>query len=173
LSKSSITDFRILGIDPGLATTGFGVIKICSEELQAVEFGCFHTKNIFSLAERLNQIRIDFTKIIAEYRPNVVAVEKIFFAKNVKTAGSVWQARGVILAEAISKNLPVFEYSPNEIKMVVTSFGHADKLQVKTMLKSILKLSAFPAPDDAADALAAAVCYYYSERAKRVVNGKL
>jgi crossover junction endodeoxyribonuclease RuvC len=152
---------RIFGLDPGLATTGFAALEITDQELKVLTFGCIRTSARMPLPERLRQIQEDFASLLKEYHPDSVAVEKIFFAKNVKTAGAVWQSRGALLAEAVRLGLPVFEYSPNEIKVAVTSDGHADKLQVQTMLKIILNLKAIPTPDDAADALATALCCHY------------
>lgn len=153
---------RILGIDPGTATTGFGIIEITGRNLELLDFGCIKTSQLLSSADRLHQIAEDFKNIIQQWHPNMCAVEKIFFAKNIKTAIKVAEARGVILQNAQKWNLDIYEYSPSEIKIAVTSDGKADKKQVQKMVQLILKLNFIPEPDDAADALAIAICHAQS-----------
>ena len=149
----------ILGIDPGLATTGYGVIqKENNGDFKIICNGIIATeaKQIFS--ERLKEIHQQLDKIIKKYKPNKIAVEELFFCKNVKTALSVGHARGVIVLTASQNNLPVFEYTPLQIKQAVASYGRADKKQVQSMVKILLNLKEVPKPDDAADALAVAIC---------------
>ena len=149
----------ILGIDPGLATTGYGVIqKENNGDFKIICNGIIATeaKQIFS--ERLKEIHQQLDKIIKKYKPNKVAVEELFFCKNVKTALSVGHARGVIILTASQNGLPVFEYTPLQIKQAVASYGRADKKQVQSMVKILLNLKEDPKPDDAADALSVAIC---------------
>lgn len=147
----------ILGIDPGTAATGYGLVKKQSE-LKAIDYGCIKTSPNFSTAERLKQTHQQITKLIKKYKPNIVAVEDIFFFKNLKTAIKVSQARGVALLTASQMKIPVAEYTPLQIKQAVTSYGRADKTQVQKMVKILLGLKEIPRPDDAADALAVAIC---------------
>lgn len=150
---------RILGIDPGTATTGFAIIEVDRKEMRLIDFGCIKTSRQMNAADRLHQIAQDIEKIIREGKPSVCVVEKIFFSKNVKTAIQVAEARGVILQHARHSHLEVFEYTPTEIKTSVTGDGTADKIQMQKMLQIIFKLNSLPKPDDAADAIAAAVCH--------------
>jgi len=148
----------ILGIDPGTAATGYGVIEKTSVKLEFICSGCIRTKANLPISERLNEIDQQLTKIIKKHRPERVAVEDIFFSKNLKTAVAVSQAKGVILARAARMRIPVIEFTPLQIKQAVTSYGRADKTQVQKMVKLLLSLKEIPQPDDAADALAAAIC---------------
>jgi len=148
----------ILGIDPGIATTGFGVIKIEKNKLNLVDYGCIKTMAGAPHALRLRQINQDLQTIIKKYRPKVVAVEKLFFCNNVKTALVVGEARGVVMLTLCQNNLPIHEYTPLQIKQAVSAYGKADKKQVQKMVKLLLKMDKIPKPDDAADALAAAIC---------------
>ena len=147
----------ILGIDPGTATTGYGVIEK-DNNLKMIDYGCIITTTDYSTAERLNIIDKELSKIIKKYKPDKIAVEDIFFFKNVKTVIKVSQARGVILARAAKTKIEVIEYTPLQIKQAVTSYGRADKNQVQQMVKLLLNLKQTPKPDDAADALATAIC---------------
>ena len=147
----------ILGIDPGTAITGYGVIKKDSC-LKMIDYGCIETSSNHSTAERLNILDKRLVKIINKYKPDKIAIEDIFFFKNVKTAIKVSQARGVILSRAAKTKKEIIEYTPLQIKQAVTSYGRADKSQVQKMVKLLLKLKELPKPDDAADALAAAIC---------------
>ncbi|HEX9664439.1 MAG TPA: crossover junction endodeoxyribonuclease RuvC [Patescibacteria group bacterium] len=148
----------ILGIDPGVATTGYGIIEKIVSQLTLIDYGCILTKAKTPLPERFQTIHQELKKIIKKYNPSVVAVEELFFFKNVKTALIVGQARGVVLLTAIQKNLPVYEYTPLQVKQATTTYGRADKQQVQQMVKAILNLKEIPKPDDAADALAVAIC---------------
>ncbi|MFN8632169.1 MAG: crossover junction endodeoxyribonuclease RuvC [Chloroflexota bacterium] len=148
----------VLGIDPGTARTGYGLVRRDGSRLAALDFGCLETLPDRELPERLLLIHRAVTELIAEHRPAVVGVERLFFNKNVQTAFAVGQARGVVLLAAAQAGLPVYEYGPHEVKMAVTGYGRAPKDQVQRMVQMILGLPAIPHPDDAADALAVAVC---------------
>lgn len=148
----------VLGIDPGTARTGYGLVRRDGSRLAALDFGCLETVPDRELPERLLIIHRAVGELIAEHRPAVVGVERLFFNKNVQTAFAVGQARGVVLLAAAQAGLPVYEYGPHEVKMAVTGYGRAPKDQVQRMVQMILGLSAVPHPDDAADALAVAVC---------------
>ncbi|MDD4443905.1 MAG: crossover junction endodeoxyribonuclease RuvC [Patescibacteria group bacterium] len=148
----------ILGIDPGIADTGYGVIENTSGKLKCLAYGSIKTKAHETLSSRLLILNQELEKIILKYRPQRVAIEKLFFNKNVKTALIVGQARGVVMLTISKHNLPICEYTPSQIKQAVSSYGQADKKQVQKMVKLILNLEEIPRPDDAADALAAAIC---------------
>lgn len=147
----------ILGIDPGLATTGWGVIEKKNNSLLPLAYGTITTETKYSLSERLSQIYSEVNQIIKKYSPNLVAVEELFFCKNTKTAIAVGQARGVILLAINKTKISLKEFTPLEVKQAVTSWGGADKTQVQKMVKTILDLKKIPQPDDAADALAIAI----------------
>ena len=154
----------ILGLDPGLATTGWGIVKKEKNCILHVAHGTITTGTSHEFAERLKEIHEQINKIIKKYKPQTVAVEDIFFCKNVKTALKVGQARGVILLTAMLNKLPVHEYTPLQVKQAATSYGRADKKQVQEMVKVLLQLKSVPKPDDAADALAIAICCGHSVR---------
>jgi crossover junction endodeoxyribonuclease RuvC len=148
----------ILGVDPGLATTGFGVINNDKNKPSLIAYGCILTKCGIPHAERLKHISEELKKIIKKYQPNAIAVEQLFFYNNAKTAFAVGEARGVIILTACQNRLPIFEYTPLQVKQAVSAYGKADKLQVQKMVKLLLNLKEIPKPDDAADALAIAIC---------------
>ena len=148
----------ILGIDPGTAATGYGLIKKIKNEIKCLDYGCIETNPGNSPALRLKELEEKLKKIIKKYNPDVAAVEDIFFFKNLKTAMKVSQAKGVILLTLAKSNIPIFEYTPLQVKMGVTGFGKADKQQVQRMIQILLNLKTIPKPDDAADALATAIC---------------
>jgi crossover junction endodeoxyribonuclease RuvC len=148
----------ILGLDPGTATTGFGVIKEDQGEISLVDCGYITTPSTDSASDRLLVIGRAVEKLLKTYRPDAVAVEKLFFAKNQTTAISVAQARGVILAGVARSRLTLFEYTPLQVKQSITGYGWADKRQMQQMVKALLKLEQAPQPDDVADALAIAIC---------------
>lgn len=150
---------RILGIDPGIADTGWGIVeKNKIGELQCLGYGSVKTDPKFSLSQRLVLLNDALDQIIKEYKPKMVGVEELFFYKNVKTALIVGHARGVILLNMKKNKLNLQEFTPLQIKQAVSTYGRANKLQVQKMVKIILKLKEIPRPDDAADALAAAIC---------------
>jgi crossover junction endodeoxyribonuclease RuvC len=148
----------VLGIDPGTAMTGYGLVSRDGSRLRALDFGCLETMPDRELPQRLLLIHQGVSELIAAHSPDVVGVERLFFNKNVQTAFAVGQARGVVLLAAAQAGLPVHEYGPHEVKMAVTGYGKAPKDQVQRMVQAILGLTALPRPDDAADALAVAVC---------------
>lgn len=147
----------IIGVDPGTATTGFGVIS-CGSNLDCLQYGVIQTSVGLPQAIRLKKISAELEKLIKKYRPEILAVENIFFFKNLKTAMPVSQAKGVILLTAAKNGIYVQEFSPLQIKTAVTGYGRAEKKQVQKMVQAILCLKQVPKPDDAADALAAAIC---------------
>jgi crossover junction endodeoxyribonuclease RuvC len=155
----------IIGIDPGTAKTGFGVIRKIPglksknrNKIKCLGYGVIKTNPNFPPGERLKKINNELNKLINKYKPAVLAVEGIFFFKNLKTALPVGQAKGVILLTAAKKNVPVYEFTPLQIKMAITGYGRAEKKQVQKMIKTLLNLKEIPCPDDAADALAIAIC---------------
>jgi len=149
----------IIGIDPGTATTGFGVIKKTkNDKLELIEYGCITTEKNLNSAKRLEKLYKEITSLIKKYKPDIVAVEDIFFFKNLKTAIKVSQARGVILLSIIKNKAKLLEFTPLQIKQAVACYGRADKNQVQQMVKALLNLKKIPKPDDAADALAIAIC---------------
>ena len=154
----------ILGIDPGTATTGFGVILEEKNNVEYIDCGYIATTPKDSSAERLLIINKAMEEIIKKYKPQLVAVENLFFAKNKTTAMAVAQARGVILVTIAKYKIALQEYTPLQIKQAVTGYGRADKVQVQKMVKNILKLDKIPKPDDSADALAVAICASYNRK---------
>jgi len=158
-----------LGIDPGTATTGFGIIR--EEEdgrLTALNFGVIQTASDLSQAERLVQLYKRINELILLHHPEMGAVEKLFFQRNVRTALSVGQARGVALLAMAELKLQIGEYTPLEVKQAVVGYGGADRSQVQQMVKTILGLEAIPHPDDAADALAVAICHIHSAKIRNL-----
>jgi crossover junction endodeoxyribonuclease RuvC len=149
----------ILGLDPGTATTGFGVINSADNRLTLLDHGCITTEKTSSLAVRLNRISEDLQELITAWKPDAIAIEEIFFSKNVKTAMSVAHARGAMMQKLSSEGYEIHEYKPQQIKESVCGYGKAEKIQVQKMVQIILKMDQMPRPDDAADALAAAICH--------------
>jgi crossover junction endodeoxyribonuclease RuvC len=160
----------VLGIDPGLATTGYGLVRESKGGLQAVAYGVVTTTAKRSLPERLQQLYKELSDLIQTHRPDEGAVEELFFSRNVRTAMSVGQARGVALLAMANANLPVADYTPLTIKQAVSGFGGADKVQMQTTVKMLLRLENVPRPDDAADALAVAICHLHSARMKQLLR---
>ncbi|MDO8676296.1 MAG: crossover junction endodeoxyribonuclease RuvC [Candidatus Azambacteria bacterium] len=151
----------ILGIDPGTARIGYSIIEKRDGEAGLITHGCLEIKNR-SQTERLKIISELISELISKYNPQTLAIEKLFFTKNVKTALSVSEARGVIINCANSLNLNILEFTPLEVKTAVTGYGRAEKYQVQKMVKNILKLEKIPKPDDAADAIAIALAACYT-----------
>ncbi len=149
----------VLGIDPGYAIVGYGVIKFDNMRFRPTEYGAITTpaKTLFS--ERLERIFNGVTTIIEKYNPDALSIEKLYFNTNTTTAIDVAQARGAIVLAAKLKGVPVFEYTPLQVKQAVTGYGRAEKKQVQEMVKHILRLESVPKPDDTADALAIAICH--------------
>ncbi len=152
----------ILGIDPGSAACGIGLIRYENKKIILEGYDCLKTFPSGSTAERLKDLFTQLEKILKKYRPKVVAVEDIFFFKNQKTAVKVSQARGVILLAAAKSGAEIFEFTPLQVKQALTGYGRAEKKQIQAMVKSFLRLKEVPKPDDAADALALAICCAHS-----------
>lgn len=148
----------ILGIDPGIADTGWGVIEVKNNRLTCLDYGSIKTAAGLPLADRLEIISLELTKLIKKYQPDLMAVEELFFSSNAKTALIVGQARGVVILTAKQHKIPSVEFTPFQVKQAVSTYGHAKKDQVQRMVKLILNLKDLPRPDDAADALAIAIC---------------
>ena len=151
---------RILGIDPGIGICGFGLISTTTRaNAKALDFGAVTTRVGAPMPERLTELSESLRLVFKETNPEIVAIEKLFFSKNITTGIAVAEARGVILLIAAQKDIPVREYTPNEIKLTMTGYGGADKKQMQEMVRLHLGLQAVPKPDDAADALAAAITH--------------
>lgn len=148
----------ILGIDPGIADTGYGFIKADGSRLVCLAYGSIKTPVRVELADRLAELYKNLDKLIKKYKPQLAAVEELFFNKNVRTALIVGQARGVVLLALNHNQVPLISFTPSQVKQAVSAYGQASKLQVQKMVKLILNLKELPQPDDAADALAVAVC---------------
>jgi len=153
---------RIIGIDPGTATTGFCILDKENSEIKLLDYGCIKTSKDFQDSERLKQISDDIDTLIDKWNPEKASIEKLFFNKNVKTAMSVAQARGVIIERLENKNIKQKEYTPLQIKSAVCGYGKADKKMVQEMVRLTFGLKEIPKPDDAADAIAAALCLAHS-----------
>lgn len=152
-----------LGIDPGLATVGFGVVgSTRGNGLKAIEYGAVLTEAGKKTEDRLAEIYDNIDELCKTFSPDAASVEKLYFNTNEKTAINVAQARGVILLALTKNNVPIYEYTPLQIKQALTGYGRAEKKQIMYMVKSLLSLKAEPHPDDTADALAAAICHIYS-----------
>ncbi len=155
----------ILGIDPGLATMGYGVINAVKGNYSVIDYGAVITPKDCTLPQRLKQLEEGVQELIETFKPDNIAIEELFFSKNVTTGIAVSEARGVILLTAV-KGLgdEVYEYTPNQIKQAVTGYGGADKMQMQHMVQALLRLKSVPRPDDAADALAVAICHAQTSR---------
>jgi crossover junction endodeoxyribonuclease RuvC len=149
---------RILGLDPGTATTGFAILEKENDKLKLIDYGCIKTEKTETPATRLKQIANDLNLLIKTYKPEKASVEKLFFNTNIKTAISVAQARGVLIMTLEENGIKSAEFTPLQIKSAICGYGKADKKMVQTMVKTILNLKETPKPDDAADAIAAAIC---------------
>jgi crossover junction endodeoxyribonuclease RuvC len=156
----------VIGIDPGTATTGYGLVEEQADgSLVAISHGVITTPAKTPMPERLVMLYRELTELLAEHQPGMAAVEKLFFSKNVTTAISVGQARGVALLALAEAGLDIGEYTPNEIKQSVAGYGNADKQQVQHMVRALLALEKIPKPDDAADGLAVAICHLHNYKA--------
>ncbi len=161
----------VLGLDPGTATTGYGLVQSAGSRKEMIAYGVLETSSQMLLPERLSKIGRDLDSVIQQYQPDTVAIEQIFYHSNAKTVIPVAQSRGVLIYVAVNAGLPVAEYTPLQVKQAITGYGKADKKQVQAMVKQILSLSAVPRPDDAADALAIAVCHIHSNRLATLIKG--
>lgn len=155
---------RVLGLDPSLQSTGFGIVENEGDKVQAVVYGIIKPERQADFPQRLNEIRTELEKIIERFEPDEVAIENPFYARNVRTALSLGQVRGAVLVALASRNCPLFEYSALEIKKAVTGYGQAEKDQVQRMVKILLNLEDDRMPLDASDALAAAICHLNNRR---------
>jgi crossover junction endodeoxyribonuclease RuvC len=150
----------VLGIDPGMATTGWGLVqKLTSRQTRLIRFGCFLTPARDPLSARLQSLARQLRDLLKSENPDVAAVEEIYFAKDSRTAASVGHARGVLLLVLAEAGVPIREYNPRQVKMALTGFGAADKSQMQKMVQRLLALPEIPRPDDAADAVAIALCH--------------
>ncbi len=155
----------VVGIDPGTATTGYGFIRQSEQgELQAVDYGVIETPAGMPLEQRLLMLYRELKRLLLLHHPTSGAVEKLFFQKNVTTAIAVGQGRGVVMLALAEEGLGVAEYTPMEVKQAITGYGGADKHQIQEMVRALLNLPAIPHPDDAADALAVAICHLHTQR---------
>ncbi len=164
---------RVLGVDPGVAITGYGIVEEVGTELKPVAFGAIRTPSDQSLPARLQSIYRRIRALVAEWQPSAAAVEELFFSSNVRTAMSVGQARGVALLALADAGLDVAEYSPLAVKQAVTGYGGAAKAQMQEMVRLLLGLREAPRPDDAADALAVAICHLHSARLVQWTNERV
>lgn len=153
---------KILGIDPGIAIVGYGMIDYTADRFSVIDYGAVTTKAGMKLSDRLRSIYEDVNILIERFKPDAFAVEELFFNTNVTTGIAVAHGRGVIVLAAAVQNVPIFEYTPLQVKQGVAGYGRADKAQVQRMVKSLLKLPAVPKPDDVSDALAVAICHAHA-----------
>ena len=161
---------RILGIDPGYAIVGYGVLDYNANHFDVVAFGAITTAADMSFSKRLEVIYNDMCQIIETYKPDEMGIEKLFFNTNQKTVIDVAQARGVILLPAIQRGIPVYEYTPLQVKSSIVGYGRAEKRQVQEMTRTILKLKEIPKPDDTADAVAIAITHGYSVTTRKLTE---
>lgn len=157
---------RILGLDPGLAILGFGIIDTNGNRIKLVDYGIINTEPNMSFAERLKLLYEDLDFLIKRYEPDEVSIEELFFYRNVTTAIKVAQARGVQVLCCLNNNLKIFEYTPLQVKQGITGYGRAKKADVQECVKSFLNMKERPQPDDAADALALAICHSFTGKFK-------
>jgi len=160
-----------LGIDPGLATTGYGLVEGDGQRLELVAYGVVRTPAKTPIARRLLQLHDELAEILREYRPDEAAVEELFFSTNARTAIVVGEARGVVILTLAEAGLPIAEYTPLQVKQAITGYGQADKAQVQQMVSLLLNLRYVPQPDDAADALAISVCHHHSAKLAALLEG--
>lgn len=159
----------VIGFDPGTARLGYGVISSDDQPIP-LDFGVLETAAVEPMPQRLKQLYDGICEILRSYNPSVCAVEQLFFSRNVTTALSVGQARGIVMLAAANAGIPVLEYTPAEVKQAVSGYGKADKTQMQEMVRLILGLDAVPYPDDAADALAVALCHVQTARFRQAVS---
>lgn len=171
---TSERSMRVIGVDPGSIKSGYGVVDdIGRQQLQPVEFGVIQTPSKASLPQRLLTISTRLKALIEKFHPDVVAVEDVFFAQNAKSALKLGQSRGAILLTAAQAGVEIAEYSALEVKQSVVGYGRADKVQVQHMVKTLLGLQEIPRPDDAADALAIAICHHHSAKMRQQIKNAL
>lgn len=161
---------RILGVDPGIGRCGWSVIEPIGSKFKVYDYGCIETKVNGQHEKRLLEISNEIGNIIRKYKPDVLAIEELFFGSNVKTAFAVGEARGVVIVESAKKNLEIAVYKPMEVKIAVTGYGRADKSQIAQMVKVILRLEKLPKLDDTTDALAIALAHAFSFRHQKLTK---
>ena len=161
---------RVLGLDPGTAIVGFGLVIFDGQSYQPEKYGVIRTPSKTPLPHRLLMIHEQLGKLIEELKPEHVAVEEVFFARATTTALAVGHARGVILLTAAEHNLPIFEYTPLQVKQAIIGYGGAEKKQIQQFIKNLLRLESIPKPDDAADALAIAICHCNNYRLQSLIR---
>ncbi|HEU4963358.1 MAG TPA: crossover junction endodeoxyribonuclease RuvC [Bacilli bacterium] len=164
---------RIIGIDPGYGRTGYGVVDMIGNRIKSVEYGCIETKPHTPIPDRLLDIYGAIKTVIATHKPDAMAVEQLFFSKNITTGIDVAQARGVVLLAAREAGLPVGEYTPMQVKQSLAGYGKADKKQIQEMVRMFLGLEKIPRPDDAADALAVAITHAHTAPFENRLKGRL
>lgn len=159
----------VIGVDPGTASTGYGIIRQLSNgQLEVINYGLISTKAGNPMASRLLDLFSELSAVLEEFNPDGAAIEKLFFQRNVSTAISVGQARGVAMLAIAQAGIEIEEYSPKEVKLAVSGYGGADKRQVQSMVKTLLSMKEEPKPDDAADALAVAICHCHSSKLRNI-----
>jgi len=162
----------IMGIDPGFAITGFGIVKYEGNKFSVLDYGAVTTEASMKLSQRLLVLNNRLEELIQKYRPDAVAIEELFFNKNIKTALTVGHGRGVAVLAAARSGVDIFEYTPLQVKQSVVGYGRAEKAQIQQMVKALLNLKAIPKPDDVADALAVAICHGNSHRMGSILGNK-
>jgi len=162
----------VIGFDPGLAILGYGIVRQEGYNVKAIGHGVIETHSSQNMTSRLLKLFTEVQNLIDLHKPDVVAVEEIFFSKNTKTAIAVAHARGIVLVAAALKSLPLYEYTPLQVKQALTGYGRAQKSQIQQMVKLLLGLNEIPKPDDAADALAVAICHINSSTMINKIEGK-
>lgn len=160
----------IIGIDPGYAIVGVGVVEYVGNKFRTLEYNAITTPAGMNTVDRLKKIYDEMGMYLDKYKPDAMAIEELFFNSNQKTAINVAQARGVLLVAAANRGVPISEYTPLQVKQSVTGYGRAEKKQIQQMVKMILGLNVIPKPDDAADALALAICHAHSSKMNRMLN---
>lgn len=162
---------KILGIDPGYAIVGYSIIEYCNCRFKSIQCGAITTEKCMPFPERLKAIYDRVTELIDMHNPDFLSIEELFFNTNVKTAIAVGHARGVLILAAVNAHIPVYEYTPLQIKQAVTGYGRADKRQVQQMVKTLMGFASVPKPDDVADAVAVAICHAHSYNPNRIYGG--
>ena len=161
---------KILGIDPGIARCGWGVVDVNKSKLTVIKYGCIETSSEIEIPQRLVLVYKEVQKIIKTYSPDEFAIEELFFNTNAKTAFVVGQARGVILLSAAQNNIPISIYTPLQVKIALTGYGRAEKNQIGHMVKTLLTLKEIPKPDDTTDALAVAMAHAFSNKYNKSIK---
>ncbi len=162
----------IMGIDPGFAITGFGIVKYEGNKFSVLDYGAVTTEASMKLSQRLLVLNNRLEELIQQHKPDAVAIEELFFNKNIKTALTVGHGRGVAVLAAARSGVDIFEYTPLQVKQSVVGYGRAEKAQIQQMVKALLNLKAIPKPDDVADALAVAICHGNSHRMGAILGNK-